>query len=146
MNQTFVPHPTSFYGGQVPGVGLIAQAVEKYAANSVTLKESFPWASDRPEGANISQLFSYGYFYLQHLAAGEKLSIPRHHWSQHLFCRCDLNSWWKSSFGLVAETAKSANENGLSYMGPDYTWLDPKAGDDSHGIVSIDYQGVGPAR
>lgn len=42
MNQTFLFFLNSFYALRAPGDRLIAQAKEKYAISSGTLKESFP--------------------------------------------------------------------------------------------------------
>lgn len=44
-----------------------------------------------------------------HPAAGEKLSIHRCGCSQDPFCSCDLQSWWKHSFGVVAATARAVH-------------------------------------
>lgn len=63
--------------------------------------------------ANTPQLFLHGSFNLHHPAAGEKLNVHRCHCSHDPFCNCDLQSWWKHPFGLVAASAKPVNGTDL---------------------------------
>lgn len=109
----FVSHPPLFYGVQTPGGRLTAQEMRNVPWTQSHWKSPFSPEHHTIHWANTPQLFSPGSFNLHHPAAGEKLSIHRHDCSHDPFCSCDLQSWWKHSFGLVAATARPLNGTDL---------------------------------